>query len=94
MQNGKDLRGKLDWNAREPKRNGTVIKRDELPVCIVGEENFNNLRYADDTALLAESESTLQGIVDVVRQNSEEKGLRMNVKRRRHWWYITMKHQM
>ena len=44
-------------------------------------ENFNNLRYADDTALLAESESALQDIVDVVRQNSEEKGLNMNVKK-------------
>ena len=42
--------------------------------------NLNNLRYADDTALLAESESALQDIVDVVRQNSEEKGLSMNVK--------------
>ena len=54
---------------------------DELPGCIVGGENFNNLRYADDTALLPESESALQGIVDVVRQNSEEKGLSMNVKK-------------
>ena len=40
---------------------------DELPGGIAGGENFNNLRYADDTALLAESESALQGIVDVVR---------------------------
>ena len=44
-------------------------------------ENFNTLRYADDIALLAESESTLQGIADVVRQNSEEKGLSINVKK-------------
>ena len=54
---------------------------DELPGCIVGGENFNNLRYADDTALLAESESALQSMVDVVRQNTEEKGLSMNVKK-------------
>ena len=54
---------------------------DELPGCIVGEENFNNLRYTDDTALLAESESTLQSIVDIVRQNSEEKRLSMNVRK-------------
>ena len=37
---------------------------DELSGCVVGGENLNNLRYADDTALLAESESALQGIVD------------------------------
>ena len=54
---------------------------DELPSCIVGGENLNNLRYADDTALLAESKSALQDIMDVVRQNSEEKGLSMNVKK-------------
>ena len=53
---------------------------DELPGCVVGGENLNNLRYTDDTALLAESESTIQGRVGVVRQNSEEKGLNMNVK--------------
>ena len=47
------------------------MKVIELPGRFVGGENFNNLRYADDTALLAESESALQDIVDVVRQNSE-----------------------
>ena len=41
---------------------------DELPGCIVG----GDLRYADITALLVESENALQSIVDVVRQNSEE----------------------
>ena len=54
---------------------------DELPGCIFSGENFNNLKYADNTVLLAESESALQGIVDVVRQNSEEKVLSMNVKK-------------
>ena len=39
------------------------------------------MRYADGTALLAESESAIQSIVDVVRWNSEEKGLSMNVKK-------------
>ena len=50
----------------------------ELPGCIVGAEYINNLRYADDAALLVESENA---IVDVVRQNSEENGLSMNVKK-------------
>ena len=56
------------------------IESDELPGCVVGGGNLNNLRYADDTALLAESESALQHIMDVVRQNSEEMGLSRNVK--------------
>ena len=53
---------------------------DELPGCIVGGENINNLRYAYETALLAEFESAYM-VVDVVRQNSDEKGLSMNVKK-------------
>ena len=53
---------------------------DELLGC-VGGEDLNNLRYADDTALLVESKSVLQDIVDVVRHNSEEIGLSMNVKK-------------
>ena len=56
-------------------------KSDGLSGFIVSGENINNLRYADDTAMLVESESTLQSIMDVVRQNSEEKGLSMNVKK-------------
>ena len=68
---------------------------DELPGYVVGEENLNNLRYVDDTALLAESESALQDIVDVVRCNSEEIELSLNVeKKQRRWWYVVMKHQM
>ena len=54
---------------------------DELPGCVVGGENHNNLRYAGDTALLVESESVLHDIMDVVRRNSEEMGLSMNVKK-------------
>ena len=42
---------------------------------------INNLRYADDTALLAESEEQLQKILDEVRNRSEQLGLKMNVKK-------------
>ena len=58
-----------------------VNKSDELPDSVIGGKNLNNLRYAEDTALLAESESAIQDIIDVVRQNSEEMGLSMNVKK-------------
>ena len=80
------LRGITLTRRRTPKLFNSYAEKifnesDELPGCVVGGENLNNLRYADDTALLAESESALQDIVDVVRQNSEEKGLSMNVKK-------------
>jgi retron-type reverse transcriptase len=54
---------------------------DHLPGCKIGGININNLRYADDTALLAETEEDLQKIVDEVAKNSENKGLKMNVKK-------------
>ena len=54
---------------------------DDLRACVLGGENTNNLRYADDTALIAESEEKLQETVDRVYSESLEKGLRMNVKK-------------
>ena len=48
---------------------------------MIGGHNANNLRYADDTALLAESEEELQKIVDEVKENGEKMGLKMNVKK-------------
>ena len=47
----------------------------------VGGTNINNLRYADDTVLLAESEEELQELVTVVKEESEKYGLLMNVKK-------------
>ena len=41
--------------------------------------NINNIRYADDTALLANSNEDLQEIVDKVKKESDEKALNMNV---------------
>jgi hypothetical protein len=44
-------------------------------------EYINNLRYADDTVLLAESEEELQALVDVVKEESYKYGLEMNTKK-------------
>ena len=52
---------------------------EELPGLTIGGENINNFRYADDTALVADSEERLQEIVNVVKERSEEMGLFMNV---------------
>ena len=54
---------------------------DELPGVKIGERNINNLRYADDTVLLAETEEDLQKIVDQVKRESESFGLLMNAKK-------------
>ena len=49
--------------------------------CVIGGKSVNNLRYTDDTALLAENEEELQLLVDKVKKASEEMGLRMNIKK-------------
>ena len=41
----------------------------------------NNLRYADDTALIADNEQDLQNIVDTIHRQSKEFGLDMNIKK-------------
>ena len=44
-------------------------------------ENLNNLRYADDTSLLAGSEEDLQRLLNIVVEESEKLGLSLNVKK-------------
>ena len=48
----------------------------------LGGQNLNNLRYADDTALIAESEGVLKEILDVVAEESKDKGLELNIEKR------------
>ena len=47
----------------------------------IGGKRMSNLRYADDTALTADSESDLQNIVDKVNGVGKEFGMKMNVKK-------------
>ena len=41
--------------------------------------NTNNLRYADDTTLMAESEEELKGLLMKVKEESEKAGLKLNI---------------
>ena len=43
--------------------------------------NLNNLRYADDTAILAREQNDLQEIVNKVNEENSKAGLDMNVKK-------------
>ena len=42
--------------------------------------NINNLRYADDTTLMAENEEELKSLLMKVKVESEEIGLKLNIK--------------
>ena len=43
--------------------------------------NINNLRYADDTTLMAESEEELKSLLMKVKEESEELGLKLNIQK-------------
>ena len=43
--------------------------------------NINNLRYADDTTLMAESEEELKSLLMKVKEESEEVGLKFNIQK-------------
>ena len=43
--------------------------------------NINNLRYVDDTTLMAESEEELKGLLMKVKEESEKVGLKLNIQK-------------
>ena len=45
----------------------------------IAQRNINNLRYADDTTLMAESEEELKRLLIKVKEESEEAGLKLNI---------------
>ena len=52
---------------------------DELYTGIkIGRRNINNLRYADDTTLMAESEEELKNLLMRVKEESEKVSLKLN----------------
>ena len=51
---------------------------------IVG-RNINNLRYADDTTLMAESEKKLKSFLMKVKEESKKVGLKFNIQKLRSW---------
>ena len=47
----------------------------------IGGENINNIRYADDTVLVADSEEKIQEMLDRIKEESERRGLNINAKK-------------
>ena len=47
----------------------------------VARRNLNNLRYADDTTLMAESEEEVKSLLMKVKEESEKVGLRLNIQK-------------
>ena len=58
------------------------MRNDEVQAGIkIGPTNINNLRYADDTTLMAESEEELKSLLMRVKEENERADLRLNIKK-------------
>ena len=60
------------WNAR--------LDEGQSGIKIAG-RNINNLRYADDTTLMAESKEKLKSLLMKVKEESEKVGLKLNIQK-------------
>ena len=64
------------WNARLDQSQARIK---------IARRNINNLRYADDTTLMAESEEELKNLLMRVEEESEKAGLKLTTKELRSW---------
>ena len=58
----------------------TVLEKAQAGIKITW-RNINNLRYADDTTLMAESEEELKSLLMKVKEESEKVGLKLNIQK-------------
>ena len=56
------------------------LKEAQAGIKIAG-RNINNLRYADDTTLMAESKEELKSFLMTVKEKSEKVGLKLNIQK-------------
>ena len=54
--------------------------------------NINNLRYADNTTLMEESEEELKSHLMKAKEESEKAGLKLNIKKLRSWHPVSSLH--
>ena len=62
----------------------TGLEESQAGIKIAG-RNINNLRYADDTTLMAESEEELKSLLMKVKEESEKVGLNSTLRKLRSW---------
>ena len=61
-------------------RRNTGLEEAQAGIKIAG-RNINNLRYADDTTLMAESEEELKSLLMKVKEESQNVGLKLNIQK-------------
>ena len=58
----------------------------------IARRNINNLRYADDTTLMAEREEELNSLLMKVKVESEKVGLKLNIQKPKIWHLVPSVH--
>ena len=58
----------------------------------IAKRDINNLRYADNTTLLAENKQELKSLLMKVKEKSEKTGLKFNIKKPRSWYLVQSLH--
>ena len=58
----------------------------------IARRNINNLRYSDDTTLMAESEEEVKSLLMRVKEQSEKAGLKLSIKKLRSWHLAPILH--
>ena len=69
----------------------TRLDEAQAGVKIAG-RNINNLRYADDTTLMAEREEELKSLLMKVKEESEKVGLNLNIQKMKSWHLVPSLH--
>ena len=69
----------------------TLDWKKEAGIKIAG-RNINNLSYADDTILMAESEEELKSLLMKVKEESEKVGLKLNIQKMKSWHLVPSLH--
>ena len=54
----------------------------------IARRNINNLRHANDTTFMAESEDELKRLLIKVKEESEKVGLKLNIQKKRSWHLV------
>ena len=58
----------------------------------IARRNINNLRYTDDTILMAESEEKLKSLLMKVKEKNEKAGLKLNIQKIRSYYPLPSLH--
>ena len=67
------------------------LEEAQAGISIAG-RNINNLRYTDDTTLMAESKEELKSFLMKVKEESEKVGLKLNFRKRKSWHLVPSLH--